>query len=169
MIWNLILVGYFGLVTGNLISLAVLTGWSATGFAWRLAPGLAAVVFVSLVLPVATKRNLYCSHVCPHGAAQQLLRNVTNRRWKISAMWSSRLRWVPGITVFLAFAVTVAGSRWNVAAWEPFNAYAIRYTRFEWIPYDACVDPEPVPRGANFPDGLRELNVNRGSGCDNGK
>ena len=121
--WNMILIGYFGLVTGNLVSLAIVTGWSATGFAWRLAPGLTAVVFVSLLLPAATKRNLYCSHICPHGAAQQLLRKVTKRRWKVASRWSSVLRWIPGLTLFLAIAVTAAGSRWNVAAWEPFNAY----------------------------------------------
>ena len=42
--WNVMLAGYFGLVTGNLISLAVVTGWAAQGFAWRLAPGMAAVL-----------------------------------------------------------------------------------------------------------------------------
>ncbi len=122
-VWNIILVTYFGLVTGNLISLAIVMGWAAQGIAWRLAPGLAVVVVVSLLLPSSTKRNIYCSHLCPHGAAQQLLKN----RWKfgprISAAWSRRLVWIPGTILLIAVVATVFGSTWNLAAWEPFNAY----------------------------------------------
>lgn len=122
-VWNLILVGYFGLVTGNLISLAVLMGWSAQGIAWRLAPGLAVVIFVSLVLPSTTRRNIYCSHVCPHGAAQQLLKNRWKLGAKIPAAWLKRLVWLPGTILCAAIIATALGQTWNLAAWEPFNAY----------------------------------------------
>ncbi|MEO1980090.1 MAG: FMN-binding protein [Fuerstiella sp.] len=119
--WNIFLVGYFGLVTGNLISLAFVMGWAAKGFAWRLAPGLAAVLLVSFILPVATKRNLYCSHICPHGAAQQLVKGRI--RWKNGIWWLRRLKWLPGMTLVAAVVVTMLGLDWNLAAWEPFNAY----------------------------------------------
>ncbi len=119
--WNVVLVGYFGLVTGNLISLAFVMGWAAKGFAWRLAPGLAAVLLVSFILPVATKRNLYCSHICPHGAAQQLVKG--RLKWKNGIRWLRRLRWLPGMTLGAAVVVTLLGLNWNLAAWEPFNAY----------------------------------------------
>ena len=119
--WNVFLAGYFGLVTGNLISLAVVTGWAAKGFAWRLAPGLAAVLVISFILPVTTKRNLYCSHICPHGAAQQLVRGRI--RWKNGVRWLRRFRWLPGVTLGAAVVVTLLGLDWNLAAWEPFNAY----------------------------------------------
>lgn len=122
-LWNLILVGYFGLVTGNLISLAIVMGWAAQGIAWRLAPGLAIVVLVSLLMPPTTRRNLYCSHLCPHGAAQQLLRNRWKPRWRLSAAWTKRLRWCPGVILITATWATIVGSHWNLAAWEPFNAY----------------------------------------------
>lgn len=121
--WNVILVSYFGLVTGNLISLAVVMGWAASGIAWRLAPGLAVVVLVSLLLPSTTRRNIYCSHICPHGAAQQLVKNRWKRGPRVSAAWSRRLVWIPGVTLFVAVAATVFGQSWNLAAWEPFNAY----------------------------------------------
>ncbi len=119
--WNVILVGYMGLVTGNLISLAVVAGWAAHGLAWRLAPGLAAVIVSSFILPVATKRNLYCSHLCPHGAAQQLLRG--RLRWKTGIRWLRQMRWLPGLTLGTAVMVTLLRLDWNLAAWEPFNAY----------------------------------------------
>jgi NosR/NirI family nitrous oxide reductase transcriptional regulator len=119
--WNVMLAGYFGLVTGNLISLAVVTGWAAQGFAWRLAPGMAAVLVISFILPVTTKRNLYCSHICPHGAIQQLVRRGV--RWKNGVRWLRRMKWLPGITLGSAVVVTLLKLDWNLAAWEPFNAY----------------------------------------------
>ncbi|MEQ9407754.1 MAG: FMN-binding protein [Fuerstiella sp.] len=123
-VWLLILVGYFGMVTGNLISLAVLTGWAARGSAWRLAPGLFAVVAVSLLVPPTTKRNLYCTHLCPHGAAQQLLlRLPRKRRWSLSPTLKRWLRKLPGLILIAALCVTLAGQGSTLAAWEPFNAW----------------------------------------------
>ncbi len=119
--WNVFLVGYFGLVTGNLISLAFVLGWAAKGFAWRLAPGLAAVLLVSFILPAATGRNLYCSHICPHGAAQQLVKG--RLKWNNGSRWLRRLRWLPWMTLWVAVVVTLLGLDGNLAAWEPFNAY----------------------------------------------
>ena len=121
--WNFALGAYFGLVTGNLISLAVVMGWAAKGIAWKLAPGLAIVILFSLLMPPITRRNIYCSHLCPHGAAQQLLKNRWRTEWRISAKWSKRLRWCPGILLVTATLATVFGRTWNLAAWEPFNAY----------------------------------------------
>ena len=121
--WNITLVVYFGLVTGNLISLAVLMGWAASGIAWKLAPGLAIVILFSLLMPPTTKRNLYCSHLCPHGAAQQLLKNRWRTKWRLSAKWSKRLRWCPGLLLATAAIATLLGRTWNLAAWEPFDAY----------------------------------------------
>lgn len=121
-VWNLVLVAYFGLMTGNLISLAVVFGWAGRGIAWKLAPGLASVVVVSFVLSAFTRRNVYCSHICPHGAAQQLLRRKAVKSQRLRAILK-RLRWVPGITVVAATVVTFLRLEFNLAAWEPFNAY----------------------------------------------
>lgn len=123
MLWLLILVGYFGLMTGNLISLAVLTGWAANGIAWKLAPGLFAVVAVSMLLPPLTKRNLYCTHICPHGAAQQLLRRLPVKSWKPRKKVLKYLTWMPGILLTAAVLVTLLHGAGNLSAWEPFSAW----------------------------------------------
>lgn len=121
-LWNVLLVLYFGLMTGNLISLAIVYGWAAKGIAWRLAPGLASVVVMSLILSPVTRRNIYCSHICPHGAAQQLIRRKGIRSDRLKAV-VKRLRWLPGATLVLATVVTILRLEFNLAAWEPFNAY----------------------------------------------
>ena len=120
-VWNIVLVAYFGLMTGNLISLAIVFGWAAQGIAWRLAPGLTGVIAVGFVLSAVSRRNIYCSHLCPHGAAQQLLKRKGQSR-KLP-VWVSKLLWLPGLTLVLAVTVTLFGLNWNLAAWEPFNAY----------------------------------------------
>lgn len=121
-VWNVILVVYLGLMTGNLISLAVVFGWAAQGVAWQLAPGLASVVVISFLLSILTRRNVYCSHICPHGAVQQLLKRPPKLS-KTTRKRLSKLRWVPGLILFAAVSVTLLRINLNLAAWEPFNAY----------------------------------------------
>lgn len=121
--WLLVLVLYFGLITGNLISLAILMGWAVKGIAWRLAPGLLAVICISLILPPTSRRNLYCSHLCPHGAAQQLLRKIRWTRWRPNRRILNCLRFVPGAVLLAGTLVTLRGMTSNLAAWEPFDAW----------------------------------------------
>ena len=121
--WLIVLVVYFGLMTGNLVSQAILMGWSSSGIAWKLAPGLAAVLLIALTFPATSKTNLYCSHVCPHGAIQQLLIRRLPWRLRPGKRTSRTMSYVPGTLLVAAFIVSLIGLGWNLANWEPFNAY----------------------------------------------
>lgn len=140
LLWNMILVAYFGLMTGNLISLVVIFGWSASGIAWQLAPGLTVVVAVAILVPVFTRRNIYCSHLCPHGAAQQLLKRrkkglsasseteprsvVRKTQPSVVARRIRRLlQWAPGLILAAATVAVVVKPDIPLAAIEPFQAY----------------------------------------------
>ncbi|MEO8496315.1 MAG: FMN-binding protein, partial [Planctomycetota bacterium] len=70
--FQLMLVGYFGFVNGGMLSQALLVGWAQSGVPWRLAPGLMLLVAASVFVPAVSKKQLYCHHICPFGAAQQL-------------------------------------------------------------------------------------------------
>jgi NosR/NirI family transcriptional regulator, nitrous oxide reductase regulator len=74
--WQLLLVGYVGLVNHDLLSLALFGGWAANGLALKAAPGLVLLTAAALLVPWTTRRQLYCHHICPHGAAQQLLGTI---------------------------------------------------------------------------------------------
>ena len=117
-----------GLWGGNLVSLALIAGWSAEGVAWRLAPGLALITVTAALLPAVTKGNPYCNHLCPHGAVQQLLRpgSKSRRRLRISPKWSRVLSWVPGITLSIAYIGLVTNASLDLSSWEPFHAYLFR-------------------------------------------
>ena len=127
-IWLVGVVSVIGLWAGNLISLALVTGWAAEGVAWRLAPGLAAIAAVALITPPLTKSNPYCSHLCPHGAIQQLIRpNSKSRRRQTPPAWLQRiLLWVPGVTLSAAYVWLLMLPTADLASWEPFNAYLFR-------------------------------------------
>ena len=80
------LFGYLGLMNGALLSQLQLVGWAQAGVP-RGAWGLVFLTAAALILPIATKRNLYCTHLCPHGALQQLTLHYARPRFKISRPW----------------------------------------------------------------------------------
>jgi NosR/NirI family transcriptional regulator, nitrous oxide reductase regulator len=117
-----------GLWAGNLISLALVAGWSAEGVAWRLAPGLAAVAAISLISPALTKSNPYCNHLCPHGAVQQLIKpsSRSRRRIKPSPQATQWLARIPGALLVVAYLMLLLMPSVDLSSWEPFHAYLFR-------------------------------------------
>jgi len=126
--WLVGIVLVVGLGTGNLISLALVAGWSAEGIAWKLAPGLFAIVVVAFLTPSTTKGNPYCSHLCPHGALQQLIRSPTRsrRHLKLPAKLSQWLVVIPGATLVVAYLFLLFRPATDLSSWEPFHAYLFR-------------------------------------------
>lgn len=126
--WLLLVVGIIGFWAGNLISMALIAGWSAEGIAWRLAPGLSAMAFVALVLPPISKGNPYCNHLCPHGALQQLVRpsRIARRRRKLSPGVGRLLVRVPGGMLVIAYLTLLIRPSVDLSSWEPFHAYLVR-------------------------------------------
>ena len=84
--WQLLLVGYVGMVNHDLLSLALLGGWAANGLALKAAPGLVLLAAAALLVPWTTRRQLYCHQICPHGAARQLLGGLR----RLLHSWSHR-------------------------------------------------------------------------------
>lgn len=123
--WNVMLVAYFGMITGNLLSQALIFGWIQGGIAWRLAPGLATVAAVAVLWPSLSKRNVYCHHLCPHGAAQQLVRGWGGNG-KASPRWHAIMSWFPGVLLVAIILITALKVPLNLANLEPFDAYLWR-------------------------------------------
>ena len=113
---------YLGFGAGALLSQAQLWGWAQAGVA-RGAVVLIALTLAAIVLPITTRRNVYCAHLCAHGAAQQLLvRFVRPKR--------SFPEWLKPVLVglpwaLLAVAILTALLHWplNLVDLEPFDAY----------------------------------------------
>jgi thiamine biosynthesis lipoprotein ApbE/Na+-translocating ferredoxin:NAD+ oxidoreductase RnfG subunit len=124
--WQLLVVGYVGLVNHDLLSLALLGGWATSSVAVNAAPGLVMLAVAALVVPWTSRRQLYCHQLCPHGAAQQLLGMVFRRRWTLPSNLAHTLESVPAILLAFGLMTLLVGWQFNLAGLEPFDAWVWR-------------------------------------------
>ena len=118
----IVVLAYLGFGAGALLSQAQLWGWVQSGVP-RGAAVLVALAAAALVLPPVTRRNVYCSHLCAHGAAQQLLVRFAQPRRAAPRWlrpWLTSLPWA-----LLALAIVASARHLPVALvdLEPFDAY----------------------------------------------
>ena len=69
--WQAVLIGYVGLASGDILSLALFGSWLNHGVTLHAAPGLVFLAAAAVFVPWASRRQIYCHQLCPHGAAQQ--------------------------------------------------------------------------------------------------
>ncbi|MEZ5304463.1 MAG: FMN-binding protein [Verrucomicrobiales bacterium] len=125
-LWRIGLIGYLGFASGDLLSLALFAGWAGAGVPWASLAGLVLLAAAALLVPLAARRQLYCHHICPHGAAQALLAEwLPWKGWQpppAAAKWLARLG-----PALLGFGVLAAMARLPVdlASIEPFDAYLL--------------------------------------------
>ena len=120
---HFILVVYGGGIAGEMLSQGLMTGWAAHGTPWRSAIGLVLVGAVSLLAPIFSRRQLYCHHICPHGALQQLLVRRLPWQWSPPLRLNRWLSKLPFLLLALVFTVAVRGWGLDLNALEPFDAY----------------------------------------------
>ena len=77
----------------------------------------------ALVVPVLSKRQLYCHHLCPFGAAQQLIRGRTPWRLVLSQNLQRGLKLIPPALLLLVVLTAVLHLPINLASIEPFDAF----------------------------------------------
>lgn len=123
--YQLLVIVYLGFINGDLLSLAMFVGWAQSGIPWTGAVGLVVLSAAAFAVPIMTKHNIYCSHICPHGAVQQLL----PRRWLIQRVPRRLLVVLRMIRpLLLAWVILVAFGEWSFSLvdLEPFDAYLWR-------------------------------------------
>lgn len=126
LVFQCIVIGYLGLLNGDLLSQAMFVGWAQSGVPWMTALGLVVLTVVSFSIPTITRQNVYCSHLCPHGAVQQLMAQRIRNRWTLGLRghtWLSRLP-----AALLIWCVLVAMTHWSFSLVdiEPFDAWVFR-------------------------------------------
>ncbi|QDV24685.1 FMN-binding protein [Aureliella helgolandensis] len=136
-LWQLGCFVILGIGTGNLLSIALFAGWTTAGVGPMLfAPGLAVLLAVALVSPVLLRQNVYCDHLCPHGALQQWARPLRVRiphfcrplptLWgtSISRLAVRALKLSRGLVILAAIFWTVTETSIALTWLEPFDTYA---------------------------------------------
>jgi transcriptional regulator of nitric oxide reductase len=122
---HVILVIYGGWLVGEILSQGMLAGWARHGTPWRSAAGLVLMGAVALLAPVFTRRQLYCHHICPHGALQQLLMRRLPWQWSPPGWLNRSMSRLPWVLLALVFWVALRGWGIDLNALEPFDAYVI--------------------------------------------
>ena len=120
------LIIYLGLINGDMISQAMIVGWARSGIPWRTAGGLFMLSLAAFLIPLSSKHNLYCSHLCPHGAVQQLVKNRLPWRIKIGRRLTPILGAIPAL--LLCWCILIAMTNWGfgLVDIEPFDAWVFR-------------------------------------------
>lgn len=113
---------YLGFGAGALLSQAQLAGWAQAGVP-RGAIVLAALAAAAIVLPATTRKNVYCSHLCAHGAAQQLLGRFARPKRSLPAWMRPLLVALPWALLTLAILTAVLHLPVALVDLEPFDAY----------------------------------------------
>ncbi|MEZ5387796.1 MAG: FMN-binding protein [Prosthecobacter sp.] len=121
-----LLVAYGGFIAGEMLSQGLLAGWSLHGSPWRSASGLVLLAAVALLGPIFTSRQLYCHHICPHGALQQLVAKRLPRHWSPSKRVDASLSKLPFVLLAFVFFCVVFAMPVDLNALEPFDAYLFR-------------------------------------------
>ncbi len=120
---QVLLVGYLGLMNGDILSQALFAGWAQSGVPWERAPILAMLSLAALLVPMATGKAFYCHQLCPHGAAQQWMRKFRKKPVRLPKGLDGILKYVPvGLLVLVVFLAFTASAH-TVAILEPFDAY----------------------------------------------
>ncbi len=123
---HVLLVIYGGFIAGELLSQALLVGWAAHGTPWRTAHGLVLLTAVALLGPVFTGKQLYCHHICPHGALQQLVMRRLRFQWSPSKRLEAVLSKLPFVLLAFVLLSVAFVLPVDLNALEPFDAYVFR-------------------------------------------
>ena len=121
--FQLLVIVWLGLFNGDMVSQALLMGWAQSGIPWQNAFDLTFLTAAALLIPISTGHNVYCSHVCPHGAAQQLLRNRLPWRVRLPKVAQHILKLIP--VSLLVFVVVIGMLHLPISPVdiEPFDAW----------------------------------------------
>jgi hypothetical protein len=119
---------YVGFIAGDLVAQKLLAGWARAGIPWSTAPGLVLLVAAAFVVPWTTRKPFYCHHVCPHGAAQELISHFRPARFQLtlSAGVVRGLEYLPLGLLVLTLLVVMIALPLDLAGIEPFAAYIVR-------------------------------------------
>lgn len=124
-IFQVAVIGLLGIVNGDLVSQAILVGWAQNGIPWQLAPGLVIVTVAALIVPMVSRQQPYCQHICPHGAAQQLLIHRIPRQWKLPVSLHKVLSPIPFLLLLTVVIIAMTGLPVSLVDLEPFDAWVI--------------------------------------------
>ena len=91
-----------------------------------IAIGLVVLAIAAISLPIVARSNVYCSHLCPHGAVQQLLPRKWKQKKPMPRSLTRLLLWIRPALIAWVVLVSMMQLPFSLVDIEPFDAYAWR-------------------------------------------
>lgn len=117
---------YLGFLNGDMLSQAFLVGAARNGLPWRSAFGVTLLSVSALAIPLVSKKQIYCHHLCPHGALQQLIKARIAKPRSLPRLLDRAGSFLPGALLLLTVLTGMLAWPVNLASIEPFDAYLFR-------------------------------------------
>lgn len=127
MAWQAVVVVGLGVWLGQFVSLSLLAGWARHGLPWGQAAPLVLLAGVALLVPWAGRRQVYCHHVCAHGAAQEWLGRLPLPKWTLPTAWHRVLKLAPSLLLSSVFLMALSAPRLALGNFEPFDAWILGF------------------------------------------
>lgn len=123
--WQAALIAVSGLWLGHFLSIGLLAGWAQNGLPWRQALPLVALACTALLVPWGTRRQIYCHHICPHGAAQEWLGRFSKFHISLPDRLHKSLRLLPSLVLASAFLAALKMPGIELSLFEPFDFWVL--------------------------------------------
>lgn len=127
MAWQAVVVIGLGVWLGQFVSLGLLAGWARHGLPWGQAAPLVFLAGVALLVPWGGRRQVYCHHVCAHGATQEWLGRLHLPKWTLPTAWHRVLKLAPSMLLGSVFLIALSAPRLALGNFEPFDAWILGF------------------------------------------
>ena len=98
--------------------------WAKRGSLSGTSLAMLALSAAAILVPAIFGKNVYCAHLCPHGAAQTLLGAVRKGRWALPKKLHQVLVTVPWLGLVALWVLALAGSSFSATYAEPFEIWS---------------------------------------------
>jgi hypothetical protein len=126
LLWQITVVITLGVILGDLLSQALILGWSRHGLPFSDSWGLVFLAAASFLVPWASGHQIYCHQLCPHGFLQRWLGKLPVKSVRIPHKAHRLLGHLPSLFLVILVAAVILGASWNLADWEGFDAWLWR-------------------------------------------
>lgn len=101
--------------------------WAKRGSLSGTSLAMLTLTGVALLVPPLFGKNVYCSHLCPHGAAQTLLGKLGKRRFSLPKRVHHIMKVIPWFALILLWLLALLGSGFSASHAEPFEIWSVGF------------------------------------------
>lgn len=116
-----------GLFLGLMVGQDQWIAWARRGSFSGSSLALLCLSAAAVLVPTLTGKNIYCAHLCPHGAAQTIAGQVFRKRLALPPKLHRLFQTVPWLTLIALWVLAFIGSGFPISQAEPFEIWSVGF------------------------------------------